>query len=277
MSAKKSTKTELAPAVEQTPKATGKTDMVTMSSSELAELTGGVKDTYSSSDIKVPFTKILQKMSPQLDKNAPEYLEDAEEGMFINMANNSLFDGEEGLTVIPVKYVRNLTLWKPRTEGGGLVHDYGQDTTPLIHATRTKEGKLINEDGNEYLDAALFFCLLLLPNTPPREIVLVASGMSWKAARSWNSALKEITIPTDGTVATNVPCFMTIWKVKSIYDKNDKGSFFRWQDPEFVGYTHAASGGRQLLATAREARRQVDAGLMRSAPLVVDPNTGEIM
>ena len=57
---------------------------------------------FDSSELQIPFIRLIQAMSPQLSKKKTEYIEGASQGDAFNTVTKELWDGEKGLTVIPV-------------------------------------------------------------------------------------------------------------------------------------------------------------------------------
>jgi len=50
--------------------------------------------TYDSSEMQIPFIRILQAMSPQLKKREAQYIEGSEQGDMFNNVTMELFTGE---------------------------------------------------------------------------------------------------------------------------------------------------------------------------------------
>ena len=66
--------------------------------------TAGEGTSYDTSELQIPFVRILQAMSPQLTKSNPKYIPNARAGDIFNTVSNQVWDGEEGIVVIPCKY-----------------------------------------------------------------------------------------------------------------------------------------------------------------------------
>ena len=63
--------------------------------------TAGEGASFDSSEMQIPFVRILQAMSPQLSKKKPEFIDGASQGDLFNTVTNQYWEGEEGVTVIP--------------------------------------------------------------------------------------------------------------------------------------------------------------------------------
>jgi len=52
-------------------------------------------------DLALPFLKILAQLSPEVNKRDGKYVEGAEAGMIYNSVTGELYNGVEGIDVIP--------------------------------------------------------------------------------------------------------------------------------------------------------------------------------
>ena len=56
---------------------------------------------FESSEMQIPFLRVLQALSPQLNKKKPEFIEGAASGDMFNTVSNQYWDGEDGVVLIP--------------------------------------------------------------------------------------------------------------------------------------------------------------------------------
>src|SRR3989337_4145684 len=93
----------------------------------MTQYQAGINDGFEDADANsfaIPRLKILQKMSPEGDKDASEYVDKASAGDFFNTATGLIYDGKAGITVIPVHFRRSFIEWVTRDEGGGFVAEH---------------------------------------------------------------------------------------------------------------------------------------------------------
>ena len=57
-------------------------------------------------DLAIPFIRILAQLSPQVNKRDGAYVEGAEAGHIYNTVQNEVYDGTQGISVIPCYYSR---------------------------------------------------------------------------------------------------------------------------------------------------------------------------
>src|SRR4051812_43302379 len=81
-------------------------------------------DEFDRSSIQIPFLRILQSNSPELDPEEAKYIEDAKLGQIVNTVSGETFKAVE---LIPVFHYATFVEWKQRDAGGGYVQDLGFD------------------------------------------------------------------------------------------------------------------------------------------------------
>ena len=81
--------------------------------------TAGDGASFDSSEMQIPFVRILQALSPQLNKKKPEFIEGASSSDMYNTVTGQFWDGEEGLVVVPCFQVTKYLEFVPRDQGGG--------------------------------------------------------------------------------------------------------------------------------------------------------------
>ena len=55
----------------------------------------------TSSDLQIPFLRIIQALSPQLKKSDAAFIEGAGQGDIFNTVTNKVWDADEGVIVLP--------------------------------------------------------------------------------------------------------------------------------------------------------------------------------
>ena len=69
--------------------------------SELSEFAGEGMDSIGADDMQIPFLRIIQTTSPQLNKQESVYIKGASGGDLFNTVTGEVWDREEGVYVIP--------------------------------------------------------------------------------------------------------------------------------------------------------------------------------
>lgn len=221
----------------------------------------------------VPFLAILQKGSPQVDKDAGEYLKGAEAGMLFNTVTNELFDvrSETGhpVTVVPCAFKRDYIAWKLREKGGGFAALYSVAEAQELLRRTVKDEKnrdVIPGTDTHLVDARQHYVLLLRPGKSPLPMVISMSSTQLKKSRRWMTTMDNIKFKrtSDGTEYTP-PMFSHIYALSTVPEQNEKGSWRGWK-------IEVASVLKDpvVYALAKQFRDKVSAGKVEVAAPVAD-------
>ena len=192
------------------------------------ELAGAGFTEVSTEDLAIPFLRILAQLSPQVNKREGAYVEGAEAGMIFNTVLNDVYDGVEGIKVIPCHYNRRMVEWKQRDQGGGYVDSYQPDDPYCKTATRDERGQDVLPNGNILTNTAQFFVLLLHPELGPQRALITMSSTQLKKSRKWLSQMQSLTAKGKNGVFV-LPMMSQIYNLTTVAESNDKGSWFGWE------------------------------------------------
>ena len=187
----------------------------------LNDVAGMGNDAVSVEERAVPYLRILQPLSPQVDKGENEYVEGAEPGMFLNTVTNRVYGAE--ISLIPI-YFKSIWLeWKP--ERGGLVgrHEPG---TILVDKTDFTDWTYVNPITgvkNTIQDTFMFFVLDADHiGDGPMIFSMTSSGI--KHAKNWNTSILLSKLPDTGNDA---PYFGYVWKISLAKYKKDQHTYYQ--------------------------------------------------
>ena len=176
-------------------------------------------------DLALPFLKVLGQLSPEVNKRDAKHVEGATPGMIINTVTNELYDGEKGIEVLPVYYKRQQIEWQDRGESKGApvnIYDAGDD---IPKTTRDKSFKDRLANGN-YLENTVSHFVVLLGKTPTTALISM-KATQLKISRKWNSMMMGIKMQGKNGLFTP-PTYSHIYKLKTVQQSNDKGTWFGW-------------------------------------------------
>lgn len=218
--------------------------------------------TFGQDDLALPFLRVLQKGSPQVNKRDDLYIEGAEPGMFINVATGEVFEGEEtGVLVVPVHYTPSYIEWKLRKNGGGFVRDYGADSSIMKQTSRENEDGLdLLPNGNQVVRSGMYYLKQLRENgQEPDDVVLTLSGTQLKKSRKWNTLMTTQRIPhPNGGTFVPAPFYFT-YRIRTVYEENEKGDWFGVSITREQPLIEMPKGALIYLA-AREFKQHITAG-----------------
>lgn len=192
----------------------------------MAQDVGRGTEDMGAQDMVIPFLSILQALSPQLDKKKGEFIKGASVGMIMNTATKDVYDGDEGILVVPCYYQRRITEWIPRKAGGGFVRDWTGDPDILERVPQNAERKRITPEGNDIVESATFYTLHLTKDGVQRCVISMSSTQ-WQPARRWNTMIAQQRVQV-GEMKRPAPIFYRAYHLTTTGFSNDSGSWYGW-------------------------------------------------
>ena len=178
-------------------------------------------------DLALPFLKILGQLSPEVNKRDGKYVEGAEPGMIYNSVTGDLYDGVQGIDVIPCFYKLEYIEWKDRGEGPGApvaIYDSSSDIMSKTKPDANYKDRLPN--GNYIEKTASHFVIIMGDN--PSTALISMKSTQLKISRKWNSMMSGIKLKGKNGLFTPAS-FSHIYKLKTTQMSNDKGTWFGWE------------------------------------------------
>lgn len=218
---------------------------------------------FAQGDFLVPYLRILQQLSKELQKGHQKYIKGAEAGEVINSATKQRWNGEEGMYVIPVAFSHRYQAWRPNN--GGPADDYGSNDALYKSLTPNEKGKRVNAEGNEVTDACQYFVLVVDPQSGDYEMgVISMSGSQAKKSRQWNSVIANRRIKTPAGTKTP-PMFFYAYKVTTVAESNEQGNWFGWSiSPDEGMAVTSLPNARSILEDAKATRERISAGEIKT-------------
>lgn len=165
----------------------------------------------------IPFIRVLQTLSPQLNKKKPEYVLGAQEGMFFNTVTKQIYG--PAIDVIVLKFDRIYIEWLP--ERGGLVNYHSPEHAEQVAEDKSVFGAWKTNTGNNLQENYVYFVIVVGKEQEGVAILSLAST-GIKIAREWNR-LMTTHIMENGRRA--LP-FYLVWTLETEYRENDKGNWY---------------------------------------------------
>ena len=117
-------------------------------SSLLEEEAGAGLENFTTEDMQIPFIRILQALSPQLNKQDSLYIKGAEQGDIFNTVSQQVYKADEGITVVPCFFEKKFLEFALRSTGGGFIKELAFDDKDITLATRDGAAEIL-PSGNE--------------------------------------------------------------------------------------------------------------------------------
>ena len=179
----------------------------------------------SGDDYALPFLKLLQKSSPEVDEDDGAFIEGAKPGMFLDSATGELF---ETVDVIPCVYKHAIVEWAGDDPGSGFVgqHDVGYETKfPRHEKNGRTTGKWVTPEGHILEDTRYFFCLRMDASGDTLPCVVSMKSTQIKKSKAWMSRMQALRMDGPGGARVQAPMFSNVWRLSSVGEENDFGSF----------------------------------------------------
>lgn len=249
--------------------ATKKKEIALVNDAMLYEDEGSGQEGIESQDLMIPRIQVLQTMSPQLNKRDGKFIEGAEVGHIWNTVSNETVDGEDGIVVVPIKYRRAHIEWQP--ERKGFVRDHGSDGSVLEQCTQEEGFTNRLDNGNEIVVTGEYFIFVVKEDGSYTPALLSMTSSQLKKARRWNSMMNHLKLPKpDGTGVFNPAMFYSSYKLTTVPEENDKGSWFGWDiemlDGESGGILKSLKNGQDIYMNARSFKEKLSEGSVSAVP-----------
>ena len=207
-------------------KKNGKSDVVVMQPNMFAADAGvGVND-LGSEDLAIPFIKVLQKMSDELDD-----LDNAKAGDIYNTVTKEVTKGGDGVRVVNCAYNLQYIEWEPRGTGTGAPHHiYGAgDQIPETQRGEDNKDYVVDGKGRYLERTAQHYVLVIDEDGITQQALLPMKSTQFKKSKQWNSAMRSLKMKDSAGNLFTPPRFSHIWKLETVPEENKNGSWHGWQ------------------------------------------------
>jgi len=217
---------------------------------------GGEGSSFDSSELQIPFIRLAQQMSPQINKKDAQFIDGLSSGDMFNNLTNEIYAGGTALLVVPCYVVTKYREFIPRLDGGGFVQEL-QASDPDITRTTKNLNKDILPSGNELVKADEYYCLLLGEDGDYEMAVVDMKVSQMKVSRRWKSqiSMNKAKNPKTGQMQT-LPIYSTIWKLSTVDETNKRNETFSNYAVSKLGMVE----DRSIYQAAKVFRASVAAG-----------------
>ena len=187
-------------------------------------------DNVDSNSLALPFLKVLGQLSPQVTQGDSQFNADARPGMIYNTVTNELYNGADGMDVIPCFYKLEYIEWKDRDKGAvAPVNVYPADSDIMSKTTRDEKGKDRLENGNYVEETASHYVMVVEEGKSSTALITMKSTQR-KKSKKWNSMMMSLRAKkADGKGFFRPAPFTQQYKLKTVLEKNNLGSWYGWE------------------------------------------------
>ena len=185
-------------------------------------------DNVDSKSLALPFLKVLGQLSPQVTQGDSQFNPQAKPGMIYNTVTDELYNGAEGMKVIPCFY--KLEYIECRDKGAvAPVNVYSADSDIMSKTTRDEKGKDRLENGNYIEETASHYVTIVEPEKSSTAMITMKSTQR-KKSKKWNSMMMSLRQKKkDGKGFFRPAPFTQMYTLKTVLEKNNLGSWYGWE------------------------------------------------
>jgi len=176
-------------------------------------------DNITDRDVTLPRLKLLASTSPECQPGSSEYIDSARPLMFINSVTKTLYDGGQGLFVVPCYYKLTYKEWDMNNTSAGPVAEYPSDH-PIKDQTTRQGSKDVLGNGNVLEANGEHYVLILDENMKVAEkAVVYMSKTQFKKSKQWNAMIMNMRRDINGQ-KVDLPRWSQVYKMSSIMERN---------------------------------------------------------
>ena len=217
--------------------------------------TAGEGVDYETSELQIPFIRVIQALSPQIKKSDPAFIQGASQGDAFNTVTSQYWDGSEGLTVIPCYQETKYLEFKPREDGGGGFVGERPANDPEIAKTTRDGSREILPNGNELVKSDQHYCLVVGEDGMTQPAIIDMKSSQLSVSRRWKTQIAMLKVKSkDGAMRTPA-LYANEWQLTTIEQSNNMGTWFNWTI-ERVGFV----SDRAMFEEAKTFRESIMKG-----------------
>ena len=228
--------------------------------------TAGEGVDYDTSELQIPFIRVIQALSPQIKKSDPAFIKDAGQGDAFNTVTGQFWSGEDGITVIPCFQETKYLEFIPLDQGGGFVGER-KVTDPDLANTERNGAKEILPNGNELVKSDQHYCIIVGEDGMHQPAIVDMKSTQLKVSRRWKTQIAMQKVKDSKGQMRTPALYATMWKLSTTEESNQMGTWYNWQ-VEKVGFIQ----DKAMFDEAKSFRESIAKGEVKAA---ADPETSD--
>ena len=228
--------------------------------------TAGEGVDYDTSELQIPFIRVIQALSPQIKKSDPAFIKDAGQGDAFNTVTGQFWSGEDGITVIPCFQETKYLEFIPLDQDGGFVGER-KVTDPDLANTERNGAKEILPNGNELVKSDQHYCIIVGEDGMHQPAIVDMKSTQLKVSRRWKTQIAMQKVKDSKGQMRTPALYATMWKLSTTEESNQMGTWYNWQ-VEKVGFIQ----DKAMFDEAKSFRESIAKGEVKAA---ADPETSD--
>ena len=182
-------------------------------------------ENVKTSSLALPILKLLQNGSGEAQKRNENYVEGAEPGMLLNTVTKKMYDGANGVLVIPCHYRLEYQEWADFGTGSGRPENIFQDGSDILEqTTQDGGGKDRLENGHYILTVGQHYVLVVGKDGAEQALISMSSSQG-KISRKWNSMMMSISLDGKNGPYTP-PSFSHAYKLSTVLNSGKGNQWY---------------------------------------------------
>ena len=223
---------------------------------------GAGLENITTEDMQIPFIRIIQAISPQLQKDDPLYIKGAEQGDIFNTVSQEIYKQDEGVVVVPAFFEKKFLEFQLRSSGGGFVRELAADDKDITMTSREGTIEML-PNGNELVRTHQHLVIAKSADGTIAPSVLDMKKTQLKVSRRWNTLKNSARLPSGALM----PIYGTAWQLTTVLEANDQGKWFNYKLDRINNVTPEIE---KMMLEARNMYQGVSKGEVKMAAAPAD-------
>ena len=223
---------------------------------------GAGLENFTTDDMQIPFVRILQALSPQLNKQDSLYIKGAEQGDIFNTVSQEIYKADEGVIIVPCYFEKKFLEFALRSTGGGFIKELSPTDNDINLTTREGTIEML-PSGNELVRTHQHLVIAKGSDGQSAPAVLDMKKTQLKVSRRWNTLKNGIRLPS----GKPMPIYGTAWKLGTVSESNDQGTWYNYKLDRIPEIT---SDIEEMMLEARTMYQSVRKGDVKMAAASAD-------
>tara|TARA_R110002020_G_scaffold4445_3_gene19429 strand:- start:3239 stop:4009 length:771 start_codon:yes stop_codon:yes gene_type:complete len=228
--------------------------------------TAGEGVDYDTSELQIPFVRVIQALSPQVKKSDSAFIKDAAQGDLFNTVTGEFWKAEDGIVVIPCYQETKYLEFTPRDSGGGFVGELKASDPDILKATRSG-AKEILPNGNEVVKSDQHYCMIMNKDGSAQPAIIDMKSTQLKISRRWKTQIAMQKISDKNGVSRTPALFATMWKLTTVEESNDMGTWYNYAVEKVK-----LVDNKSILVEAKNFRSSIESGAAKAVAEDVAPS-----
>lgn len=210
----------------------GHNDALPATVGNMASFSGAGMENTDRESFAIPFLAVIQKTSPQVDKDTDQYIKGVEAGDLLLTSSNEVFKDEDGVDVVFCGYRRVFLRWAPLDEGGGFKGEIPVEEVAVMRSKGKvieQDGRLFADNGDIIADTRIHYVLVVREDGTFTPAVMSLKSTQIKKSKMLMTQIQSYIAKDSNGKAFTPPSFGHIFHAETVAESNDKGSWRGWK------------------------------------------------